>query len=177
MRDYIIETERLGLRNWTQKDIAPFAEMCADTAVMQYFPSTLSHDETANLVKRLQDHYNQKNYTYYAITIKETDTFIGFCGMLMQTYDSPFTPNVDIGWRLKKVAWGKGYATEAAKACIKFAQKELGLKTIISVASQTNVPSINVMQKIGMTKVGSFEHPALNDTPALNPCVVYKICF
>ena len=173
----ITQTERLTLRTWSKEDITPFAAMCADKEVMSYFPATLSYEETENLVNRFQERYEQDGYTYYAIELKATEEFIGFCGMLMQTYESPFTPNVDIGWRLKKAAWGKGYATEAAKACLDLAKNQLGLKTIISVASQTNLPSINVMQKIGMKKVGEFKHPALMDTPELNPCEVYEISF
>jgi RimJ/RimL family protein N-acetyltransferase len=175
MPTIITQTERLILRTWSKEDIAPFAAMCADNEVMRYFPATLSFQETENLVNRFQERYEQDGYTYYVVEIKETGEFIGFCGMLMQTYESPFTPNVDIGWRLKKAAWGKGYATEAARACLVLAKETLGLKTIISVASQNNTPSINVMQKIGMEKVGEFEHPALKDTPELNPCLVYKI--
>ncbi len=177
MPTIITQTERLTLRTWSKEDITPFAEMCADKEVMRYFPATLSFQETENLVNRFQERYEQDGYTYYVVEIKETGEFIGFCGMLMQTYESPFTPNVDIGWRLKKAAWGKGYATEAAKACLDLLKNTLRIKTIISVASQSNIPSINVMQKIGMKKVGSFEHPALKDTPELNPCEVYEISF
>ena len=175
MPTIITQTERLILRTWAKEDIAPFAAMCSDPEVMRYFPAPLSYDETASLAKRLQERYEQDGYTYYAVMLKETEEFIGFCGVLIQTYESPFTPNIDIGWRLKKAAWGNGYATEAAKACLKLAKDDLDLKTIISVASNTNIPSINVMQKIGMKKVGSFEHPALNHTPELNPCEVYQI--
>ncbi|EDM44745.1 hypothetical protein SCB49_14275 [unidentified eubacterium SCB49] len=171
----VIETERLILRTWSKKDIVPFAEMCSDTEVMRYFPAPLSYEQTASLVHRFQERYEQDGYTYYAVALKETGEFIGFCGMLMQTYESPYTPNVDIGWRLKKAAWGNGYATEAAKACLDLSKEKLKIKTIISVASQKNLPSINVMQKIGMKKIGEFNHPALHDTPELNPCEVYKI--
>lgn len=175
MRPTIItKTERLILRTWTPEDIAPFTAMCADPEVMKYFPATLTKEETKKLIARFQERYEQDGYTYYAVAVKETGAFIGFCGMLMQTYASPFTPNVDIGWRLEKAAWGKGYATEAAKACLALAKEKLGIKTIISVASQTNTSSINVMQKIGMKKVGEFDHPALINTPELNPCVVYS---
>jgi RimJ/RimL family protein N-acetyltransferase len=170
-----IITNRLTLRTWIKEDIAPFAAMCADPEVMRYFPKTLSLVETEALVKKFERQYELKGYTYYAVELTDTGEFLGFCGMLLQTYDSPFTPNVDIGWRLKKAAWGKGYATEAASACITLAKETLELKTIISVASHINVPSIRVMQKIGMERVGSFELPALIENTDLNPCVVYQL--
>ena len=175
MSKSITQTDRLILRTWKTTDIAPFTAMCSDKEVLRYFPACLSKKETISLVKRFHERYEQNGFTYYAVELKETGEFLGFCGMLMQTYDSPFTPNVDIGWRLKKAAWGKGYATEAAKACLKLAKETLALKTIISVASYTNGPSIHVMQKIGMKKVGAFNHPVLVITPDLNPCEVYQI--
>jgi len=177
MSTTILKTDRLTLRTWSREDINPFATMCADPEVMRYFPTTLSIAETEQLVKRLQDAYLKDGFTYYAVTLTETQEFLGFCGLLLQTYQSPFTPNVDIGWRLKKGAWGKGYATEAAIACLALAKNERDIDTVISVASHSNLPSINVMRKIGMKKVGEFHHPALQIAQGLNPCDVYEINF
>lgn len=177
MSDYIITTERLGLRLWKQSDYTPFTEMCADPEVMKHFPSVLKKDEANSLITRFNLHFEKEGYTYYAVDILETisnpPVFIGFTGLMMQTYESPFTPNVDIGWRLMKTAWGKGYATEAAEACLTYALNTLEIKTIISVASNSNTSSINVMKKIGMFYSADFNHPKLVDTPELNPCKVY----
>jgi RimJ/RimL family protein N-acetyltransferase len=171
----ILLTPRLILRNWQDKDRLPFAKMCANPEVMQYFPKPLSTKESTNLIDRFIERYEQNGYTYFALEVKDTAQFIGFIGMLDQTYKSSFTPNVDIGWRLRKDAWGKGYATEAAQACIDNAASLFGIKKLISVASHDNLASINVMEKIGMKFQGKFEHPSLTEYPHLNPCVWYSI--
>ena len=103
--------------------------------------------------------------------------FIGFIGLMNQTYESHFTPCVDIGWRLRRSAWGQGYATEGALACLHFAQESLSLSEVVSVASVSNKASERVMQKIGMTKVGEFDHLLLLDFPELNPCLLYQSIF
>jgi RimJ/RimL family protein N-acetyltransferase len=111
MSDSNITTKRLGLRLWKKSDTIPFAEMCADIDVMRYFPSTLTKQEATLLIKRFMKRFEEDGYTYYAVDILATKNkpaaFIGFTGLLLQTYESPFTPNVDIGWRLKKAAWAK----------------------------------------------------------------------
>lgn len=122
MSGYILKAERLGLRQWKVSDYVPFAKMCADPEVMRYFPTTLSTEESNTLIDSFKQRFEQYGFTYYAVDIlttkEQSAQFIGFAGLLPQTYKSAFTPNVDIGWRLKKSVWGKGYATEAAKACL-----------------------------------------------------------
>ena len=171
---YVIQTSRLGLRNWQESDAVPFAKMNADIEVMEYFPSILTREESDQLLDRLQQHYIDFGYTYFAVDVLETGKFIGFTGFKLQTYESPFTPAVDIGWRLKKSAWGKGYATEAAQACVDVAFSRFDLAELFSICSVVNVPSEHVMKKIGMTYVQHFEHPALVDYPAIKECVVYR---
>lgn len=174
MKEYIIKTERLGLRNWGQSDIAPFIEMGKDEAVMQHFPNILSDEESMGLIQRLQKHFETYGYTYFAIDILESDEFIGFAGLANQTWESEFTPCVDLGWRLKRTAWGKGYATEAAKACLDSALSHFGMKEVFAFATNTNLASENVMKKIGMKLVGKVQHPLILNDPRFKHCVVYK---
>lgn len=173
--NYIISTQRLGLRNWKDSDLKPYASLCKDPEVMQYFPKIATLEDVTAQVHRFKNHFKTHGYTYFAAEILETQEFIGFIGMAWQDWESPYTPNTDIGWRLKKSAWGKGYATEGAKACIENAHKLFGLKKIISVASIKNSNSIKIMKKIGMQEVGIFEHPKLLGHPHLNPCLAYII--
>lgn len=173
--DYIIQTQRLGLRAWQAADLSPLADMCADPKVMQFFPETLTFEQSKSLLDRLQKCDREHGFTYFALELKETNEFLGFAGMLNQTYDAPFTPCVDIGWRLKKAAWGKGYATEAAKACLNFAFQNKKIKEIYSVCTSKNEASKSIMKKIGMQYEGSFMHPALTNYPALGECLIYKI--
>ena len=174
MRDYVITTERLGLRNWIESDITPFAKMCANPKVMEQFPATLSAQESKDLIDRLSDHFNEFGYTYFAIDLLENDEFIGFAGIKNQTWESEYTPCVDIGWRLKQSAWGKGFATEAAQGCLDAAFPKFGIKEVLSFATDTNETSENVMRKIGMKYIGNVQHPAIIDDPKFKHCVVYR---
>ena len=174
MKEYIIKTKRLGLRNWNASDLLPFTEMCQDKEVMKYFPNLLSEKDTENFIKRMQVHFKEFGFCYFAVDILGTNEFIGFTGMLHQNYESPFTPCVDIGWRLKKSAWNNGFATEAAIACLDFASEKLNLKEIYSIASKVNVSSIHIMKKIGMNYHSDFQHPALLKNEFLKNCVAYN---
>lgn len=172
---YIIKTPRLGLRNWHYSDLATMADLNADPEVMEYFPKTQTIDQTSSFINRMQQHYEDHGFCYFAVDLLGNQEFIGFIGLLHQNYDAPFTPCIDIGWRLKRSSWGYGYATEGAAACLEFGFEKLGLKTIHSVASVSNTPSEKVMQKIGMKKLLKFDHPKLLDYLELKECVVYSI--
>ncbi len=172
---YIFKSERLGFRNWSAGDLDDFAGMNADQDVMEHFPSTLNLQQTAELIGRLQDHYATNGYTYFATEILETGELIGFIGLAHHDYDSEFNPATDIGWRLKKSAWGNGYATEGAKRCLEFAFDELKLKKVIAICTIQNKKSEAVMIKIGMTKKGEFEHPKLKEFPDYARCMWYEI--
>jgi RimJ/RimL family protein N-acetyltransferase len=172
---YIFTSDRLGFRNWHAGDLAEFARMNADVDVMEHFPKPLTQHESAELMERLQDHYEKHGYTYFVAEIKKTGTFIGFIGLAYQEFETEFTPATDIGWRLKKAAWGKGYATEGAKRCLAFAFKDLKLERVISTCTISNTNSENVMRKIGMAKKGAFKHPELSEYPNVEQCIWYEI--
>ncbi|MCX7547189.1 GNAT family N-acetyltransferase [Xanthomarina sp. F1114] len=172
---YIFKSERLGFRNWNKNDLTEFAKINADIDVMAHFPNTLTTTETSEFIERLQNHYKTYGYNYFATEILETGEFIGFIGLAYQDYKTDFTPAVDIGWRLKKSAWGNGYATEGAKKCLDFAFKKTELKKVIAVCTERNFKSESVMKKIGMTKAGEFKHPKLKAYPAYENCLCYQI--
>ncbi|MEL7003061.1 MAG: GNAT family N-acetyltransferase [Bacteroidota bacterium] len=171
---YVIKTDRLGLRNWDEQDLDAFSDLNADPTVMRYFPETLTKDQTLAAINRMQKHYENYGFCYFATDVLSTNEFIGFIGLHHQNYEAPFTPCVDIGWRLKKSAWGKGYATEGAKQCLKFGFEKIGLEEIYAIASEINTPSIRVMQKIGMEKAVEFDHPVLLNNDRLRKCLAYK---
>lgn len=172
---YIIQTKRIGLRNWVETDLDEFAEMNADEEVMRYFYNRFDKESSKGQLQKFHDHYVAHGYTYFATEELTSRQFIGFVGLLNQTYESPFTPCVDIGWRLKKAVWGKGYATEAAQACLDFAFAELQLTEIFSITPKLNLASARVMQKIGMQKHLEFQHPKIPDSSPLQTCLVYKV--
>lgn len=143
--------------------------------VMEHFPKPLTLQETEEFINRLQNHYTKYRYNYFATEILESGELIGFIGLAYQDYQAEFNPTTDIGWRLKKSAWGKGYATEGAKRCLEFGFKDLNLKKIISTCTRNNIQSEHVMKKIGMIKKGEFNHPKLKDYPDLEKCIWYEI--
>ena len=142
---------------------------------MEHFPSTLVESEVVELIAKLNEHYETNGFTYYATEILDNQEFIGMIGLASQTYASAYTPAIDIGWRLKRKAWGKGYATEGAKRCLEYAFDELGIDRIISVCICQNLKSEEVMKKIGMTKIGSFDHPEMKDHPDYERHHCYEI--
>jgi RimJ/RimL family protein N-acetyltransferase len=175
MSNYIIKTDRLGLRNWQEKDIIPAARMNADKAVREFFPSTMSQLETETFIKSMQQHFATHEYCYFAVDELTTNEFIGFIGLSNQTFKSDFTPCVDIGWRLLPEFWGKGYATEGALACVNFAFTILKLKEVYAIAPELNLKSQHVMQKIGMSEYMNFVHPKIDKGNPLKNCVAYRI--
>lgn len=175
MGKYLFTSERLGFRNWTEDDLPEFAKMNADSKVMEHFPMLLTESESLSVIKRIQNHYSTYGYNYFACEIIETTEFIGFIGLANLDLDVDFTPAIDIGWRLKQTAWGKGYATEGAKRCLKFAFNDLNIDSIISICTVKNSKSEHVMKKIGMKKQVTFNHPKLKAHPAYEKCVMYQI--
>ncbi|MFD0713405.1 GNAT family N-acetyltransferase [Paenibacillus sp. GCM10027626] len=161
-----IETKRLQLRDWKEADLKPFCQMNADDAVMAYFPKTLSTDETQLFYTSILAEFIEYGFGLYAVEEKESKAFIGFIGFHRATFEADFTPCIEIGWRLKKEAWGKGYATEGAKACLQYGFTELGFHDVYSFTADINEPSKNVMMKSGMHFVKYFDHPKVeNDSP------------
>ncbi len=139
------ETERLILRQWQESDIAPFAEMNSDPEVMKYFPKILSFDETLEMYDRCKG--NKNGFGLYPAEEKISGKFIGFVGLNIPTH---MPDSVEIGWRLRKEFWGKGYATEAAKKWLEIGFDEYDLKEIISFTAKQNQKSQKVIKRIGI---------------------------
>lgn len=170
---HLFTSERLGFRPWRSSDIPLMAAISRDPEVMKFFPAIATAEQTKEFILRMQTHYLQHGFCYFAVDELNSGTMIGFIGMMEQTYDADFTPCVDIGWRLSKTAWNKGYATEGANRVLQFGFNEIGLETIHAIAPVANTPSLNVMKKIGMTKVSEFLHPRLEEDSWLQPMHVY----
>lgn len=170
-----IETPRLILRTWKDSDLKIFQEMNSNPIVMEFFLNKLSFDETSLFFERIQKEFTEKNYGLYAVELKATNEFIGFTGFHYTNMDTDFCPCVEIGWRYTNRAWGNGYATEAAKACLEYAKENMNLKEVYSFTSVPNKRSENVMRKIGMLKIKSFAHPLVPDEHPLKEHVLYKL--
>ncbi len=169
------ETERLILRDWQESDFAPFRAMNMDPNVMEFFPNTLSNSETDAFAGRIKSEFEKCNYGLFAVEEKESREFLGFIGFHWAAFDSDFTPCIEIGWRLKFDAWGKGFATEGAAACLKYGFDTLGFDKVYSFTSKLNIRSESVMKKIGMKKIAEFDHPNIDEGSELKTHVFYMI--
>ena len=167
------ETQRLIFRDWKEQDLKEFRIMNKDLMVMKYFQKILTDQETDLFYRRIQDEFSDLGYGLYAVETKYNDEFIGFIGFHTATFDAKFTPCVEIGWRLKYKAWGNGYATEGAKACLKYGFDTLDFDKVYSFTSKVNIQSQNVMKKIGMKKVMEFKHPNIIENSPLCEHVLY----
>lgn len=170
-----IETPRLLLRDWKEEDILPFAQMNSNPHVMKYFLKTLTEKESLEFYNRIQDEFSRCGYGLYAVEKKEDGAFMGYTGFHAFAFDVDFAPGVEIGWRLRYEDWNKGYATEAAKACLQYAKQHLPLQIIWSFTSLSNKSSERVMQKIGMQKIKEFLHPLVPGNHPLQAHLLYKI--
>jgi RimJ/RimL family protein N-acetyltransferase len=144
---------------------------------MEHFPALLSPDETDARIARIQAHFDQHGFGLWAVEIPGVTPFAGFVGLTVPPFDAPFTPCVEIGWRLAAEFWGQGYATEGAKAALAFGFESLGLDEIVSFTVPANTRSRRVMEKIGMTHDPreDFDHPLLPENHALRRHVLYRI--
>jgi ribosomal-protein-alanine N-acetyltransferase len=176
MRD-TITTGRLLLRRWRDSDLLPFQAMNADPRVMEFMPSLLSPAESDALVDRAQAHFDRHGYGPFAAELLENHSFIGFIGLSIPNFDAPFTPAVEVGWRLAFDCWGWGLATEGASAAIHFAFDDLKLASLVSFTVPANLRSRHVMEKIGMTHDPSddFDHPRLPQGHPMRRHVLYRL--
>ncbi|WGU95759.1 GNAT family N-acetyltransferase [Paenibacillus dendritiformis] len=170
-----LETSRLQLRDWAEADLEPFQRLNADKQVMRYFPKTLSPEETNVFYQSIVAELKECGFGLYAVEVKEDKEFIGLTGFHRATFEADFTPCIEIGWRLKKQAWGKGYATEGAAACLQYGFHELGFRDVYSFTAQVNKPSQNVMKKIGMSFIKTFNHPKVEKDSPLKEHVLFHI--
>lgn len=169
------ETERLILRSWDVADRLPFAEMNRNDNVMKYFPALLSTEESNAFVERIIAEFEETGFGLYAVEIKNTGEFIGYVGFHRFNFDAFFSPDWEIGWRISDRFWHNGYATEAAMACINYARQKRLCDKLYSFTAVPNIPSENVMKRIGMTPEGLFLHPALPDVHWLKEHKLYSI--
>lgn len=175
-----VETKRLTLRQWQSSDYAIFAEMNADPIVMRYFPKLLSKETSNIIANKCQQLMRDNGWGFWAVSVKDAaknnSPFIGMVGLNKIHPDMPFASGVEIGWRLHKDYWGQGYATEAARAALRFAFSELALDEVVAFTAVINKHSQLIMQRIGMTDTHQdFEHPMLDSKHCLAKHVLYKI--
>lgn len=172
---YTLETPRLTLRQWRNADYAEFAHMNADPEVMRYFPNLLSVAQSDALTKKFDDLIAQKGWGFWVAERKSDCAFLGLVGLNFAE-DLPVTNCMEVGWRLAKAYWGKGYATEAAAASLHFAFSHLEQDRVAAFTSTVNSPSRRVMLRLGMKdRKENFLHPRVPEGSPLQEHVHYEI--
>lgn len=177
MTPTIIETERLILRQWREDDFDAFAAMATDAEVMEFLLPLPDRAASNDVAKRLKAHIAEHGFGFWALEAPGVAPFIGFTGLLHVGPDAPYAPAVEIGWRLARAHWGKGYAAEAARASLKHGFGPLGLEEIVALTTPGNIRSQQVMRRIGMTrnKADDFDHPRVPDGHPLKRHVLFRI--
>jgi 3-dehydroquinate dehydratase/shikimate dehydrogenase len=160
-----LRTDRLILRPWRDDDLEPFAALSADPEVMRYFPSVADRERSETMARRVGALIDERGWGLWAVEVQDGAPFIGFIGLQPIPFEAHFTPAVEVGWRLAREHWGRGYAPEGARAAVEFGFDHLELDEIVSMTTAANVASQRVMQKLGMTRDpdDDFDHPNLPD--------------
>jgi RimJ/RimL family protein N-acetyltransferase len=172
-----IVTPRLRLRDWRDADLPAFAALNADPRVMAHFPETLDRAASDAKAARVRAHFAAHGFGFWAVEVPGEASFIGAVGLAVVGFEAPFTPAIEIGWRLAAGHWGKGYATEAAAACLDHAFGPLGLAEVVAFTVPANQRSRHVMERLGMTRraADDFAHPGVPEGHPLRPHVLYRL--
>jgi RimJ/RimL family protein N-acetyltransferase len=156
-----LRTERLILRHWRAEDREPFAALNDDPEVMAHFPSRLTRDQSNAMADRIATFLDERGWGLWAVEVADTGEFAGFTGLSIPRFDAPFMPAVEIGWRLARGAWGRGIASEAARAYMAHAFDTLHLDEVVAMIVPDNVRSQAVATRLGMVRddTADFDHP------------------
>lgn len=161
----VLETPRLLLRHWRDSDLPAFAAMNADRHVMEFFPAPLTAEASEAMFNRIRKELRSEGFGAWAVERREDGLLLGFTGLHRIGFPGALNGHIEIAWRMRHEAWGKGYASEAAAACLKYAT-QLGIEKVYAFTTLSNLRSQRVMQKCGMERLEEFDHP---DLPAEHP--------
>lgn len=173
----MIKTTRLLLEPIDSDHLDALTAMNADPAVMAHFPAPLTKAESTAQLERLRAHWQNHNFGYCALIGRNSGEFIGFTGLARPNYEMPFSPCVEIGWRLRRNYWGQGLAYEAARACLTWGFDTLALNEIVSFTARQNLRSQALMKRLGMVSspAEDFEHPMLEIGHTLSWHVLFRL--
>jgi RimJ/RimL family protein N-acetyltransferase len=172
-----VRTERLLLRSWRDEDRRPFAALNADPEVMEHLPATLSPAQSDALIERIETGLHGNGFGLWAVELPNEAPFIGFVGLARVDFDVFFAPAIEVGWRLARPFWGRGLASEGARAALAFGFQECGLAEVVSFTAEGNRRSRAVMERLGMRRDprDDFDHPLLAEDDPLRRHVLYRL--
>lgn len=173
----MLTTPRLRLRLWRDEDLEPFAALNADPRVRAFFPSIQTRQESAESMRFIRHHFEQRGFGFWAVEVTGGAPFIGFIGLAVPSFDAPFTPCVELGYRLAFEHWGQGYATEGSRAALEYGFSTVGLAEIVAMIAVGNERSRRVVERLGMRRdpADDFDHPTIAAGHPLRPHVLYRL--
>lgn len=171
----VLDGPRLRLRPWRDDDATAFAALNADPEVMRHFQAPLSRAESDAMLARVREHDARHGFCFWAAEHRGQAGLIGFCGVQHAAFDARFTPAVEVSWRLLPAFWGQGLAREAAELVLDAALGPLALDEVVAFTVPANLPSLGLMQRLGMRPDGAFEHPRLPKGDPLRPHLLFRV--
>jgi RimJ/RimL family protein N-acetyltransferase len=145
----VLETSRLRLCEFVPQDADALATVLGDPVAMQYYPSAFERKGVEEWIERNRERYQRDGYGLWAMLLKDSGELIGDCGCILQDVEG--ANHVEIGYHVRRDLWGRGYATEAALACMEYAFIRLGVARVISMIRPENLQSLKVAEKNGMS--------------------------
>ena len=153
----VLESERLILRKMDYEDYDALYAVLADSDIMEHYPYTFDEVRVRNWITRNMERYSKDGFGLWAVVLKETGEMIGDCGITMQNIHGHLLP--EIGYHIRKDQQRKGYASEAAAACIRYAFEKRNFPAVYSYMKYTNIPSQKTAMKNGMNLIEEYEDP------------------
>ena len=183
MRTVVLRGARVCLRPWVDADLAPFAALNADPEVMRYMTAPLARDESDAFAGRIRTQHEAQGFGLWALDVPDRAGTMAFAGFVGISATLPFSLPLagivpephEIGWRLARHAWGKGFATEAAMLALRHAFEVLALPQIVSFTALANTASQAVMRRIGLARRGEFDHPRMAEGHPMRHHVLYAL--
>lgn len=166
--------EQITLRQWRDSDLEPYAAMNRDPEVMRFFPAPLTADQSRASLERQRRLIAERGWGLWAVDVD--GEFAGFAGLSVPTFEAPFMPCVEIGWRLRREFWGRSIGFRAARQALAHGFDTVGLAEIVSFTAAINQRSRRLMERLGLTRdpADDFEHPSIPVGHALRHHVLYR---
>ncbi|WFL78682.1 GNAT family N-acetyltransferase [Altererythrobacter arenosus] len=175
MAEFRHETERLVLRDWRAEDWKPFWEGTNTPAVMRWLGGVADEDKRQGAQDRLLTYKREHGHTFWVVERKDDGAILGFCGLKRSNQGGGPIGMMEVGWRLREDAWGKGYAKEAAQASLELAFTTFGADEVIALTLEGNEGSWGLMKRLGMRRREDLDFPN-DDFDKENPVIiVYSI--
>lgn len=171
------KTERLICRPLASTDRDELIDVHSDPRMSKFFPFAFTPSYIDGLIERIEAAQTDNGFCFGPTFLRSTGRMVGLVGLNQVSFEAPFTPAVEVGWRIAANHWGRGYASEAGAGALRFGFEQLQLTEIVSFAVPANIYSTRVMQRIGMKPRPDldFDHPDIEAGSALKRHVLYSV--